>query len=48
MSFAVAGTAAAGPVRIRDVAAVETSFPGFEGCLSGIGADIVRLQDNSA
>ena len=48
MSFAVAGTAAAGPVRIRDVAAVETSFPGFEGCLSGIGADIVCLQDTSA
>ena len=45
MSFAVAGTAAEGPVEVRDVAAVETSFPGFEACLGGIGADIARLQD---
>jgi 3-phosphoshikimate 1-carboxyvinyltransferase len=40
MSLAVAGTVADGPVRVRDVAAVETSFPGFPGCLGMIGADI--------
>jgi 3-phosphoshikimate 1-carboxyvinyltransferase len=40
MSLAVAGTVADGPVRVRDVAAVETSFPGFPGCLGTIGADI--------
>ncbi|HSM31192.1 MAG TPA: 3-phosphoshikimate 1-carboxyvinyltransferase, partial [Woeseiaceae bacterium] len=40
MSFAVAGTVASGPVTVRDVAAVETSFPGFEACLASLGADI--------
>jgi 3-phosphoshikimate 1-carboxyvinyltransferase len=48
MSLAVAGTVADGPVTVRDVAAVETSFPGFEACLSGIGAEIVCLQDDPA
>jgi len=43
MSFAVAGSVADGPVTVRDVAAVETSFPGFEACLAGIGA-IIRRQ----
>ena len=43
MSFAVAGSVADGPVTVRDVASVETSFPGFEACLSGIGA-IIRRQ----
>jgi 3-phosphoshikimate 1-carboxyvinyltransferase len=45
MSLAVAGTVADGPVLVRDVAAVETSFPGFESCLTGIGANIVCQQD---
>ena len=45
MAFAVAATVAEGPVTVRDVAAVETSFPGFAGCLSGIGADIECRQD---
>jgi 3-phosphoshikimate 1-carboxyvinyltransferase len=45
MSFAVAGTVAGGPVKVLDVAAVETSFPGFEGCLAGIGADIRRVVE---
>jgi 3-phosphoshikimate 1-carboxyvinyltransferase len=44
MSFAVAGTVADAPVGVRDVASVETSFPGFEGCLASIGADIVCRQ----
>lgn len=46
MSFAVAGTVANGPVTVRDVASVETSFPGFDTCLGGIGADIACLQDD--
>jgi 3-phosphoshikimate 1-carboxyvinyltransferase len=45
MSLAVAGTVADGPVTVRDVAAVETSFPGFEACLTDIGARVVCLQD---
>lgn len=48
MSFAVAGTVADGPVTVRDVAAVETSFPGFDACLSGIGADIRCLEGDPA
>ena len=48
MSFAVAGTVAAGPVTVRDVAAVQTSFPGFETCLGGIGADIRCLSEAPA
>ncbi len=38
MALAVAGTVAAAPVTIRDVAAVGTSFPGFPETLAGIGA----------
>ena len=45
MSFAVAGTVADGPVTVRDVAAVETSFPGFEACLAGLGANIRRQAE---
>ena len=48
MSFAVAGTVADGPVTVRDVASVETSFPGFEACLGGIGADIRCLTEAPA
>ncbi len=48
MSLAVAGTVADGPVTVRDVTAVETSFPGFETCLKQIGADIVCRQDAPA
>jgi 3-phosphoshikimate 1-carboxyvinyltransferase len=45
MSLAVAGTVAQGPVTVHDVAAVETSFPGFEACLAGIGADIRCVRE---
>ncbi len=45
MSFAIAGTVADGPVSVGDVAAVETSFPGFEACLGEIGADIRCLSE---
>jgi 3-phosphoshikimate 1-carboxyvinyltransferase len=48
MALAVAGTVADGPVTVKDVAAVETSFPGFEACLGGLGADIRPLQEAPA
>ena len=48
MSFAVAGTVASGPVTVRDVAAVETSFPGFEACLASLGADISHQAGDPA
>ena len=47
MAMAVAGTVATGEVRIGDVDAVDTSFPGFANCLAAIGADISPRQDNS-
>ncbi len=40
MSLAMAGTVAADTVLIRDVANVDTSFPGFCDCVTGIGADV--------
>ncbi len=40
MAFAVAGQAADGEVRIRDVANVGTSFPGFLGVASGVGFNL--------
>ncbi|MGB5335737.1 MAG: 3-phosphoshikimate 1-carboxyvinyltransferase [Woeseiaceae bacterium] len=40
MSLAIAGSIASAPVSVRDVAAVDTSFPGFAGCMASIGADI--------
>ena len=47
MSLAVAGTVADGPVIVRDVASVETSFPGFMACLAGTGADIRCTPEES-
>lgn len=44
MSLAVAGTAAAGPVTIRNTDNIETSFPGFAACLRVLGADITDLE----
>ncbi len=41
MSLALAGTIAAGEVVVEDVAAVETSFPGFTACVASIGVDIL-------
>jgi len=40
MSLAVGSTVAADSVIVDDVAAVETSFPGFCDCMRSIGADI--------
>jgi len=48
MSLAVAGTVADGEVVVRDVDAVDTSFPGFRSCMASIGADIDALGEDSA
>jgi 3-phosphoshikimate 1-carboxyvinyltransferase len=40
MSFAVAGSVARAPVTIRDVATVDTSFPGFAALMQSIGLSI--------
>lgn len=40
MAFAVAATVADGPVRIGNVEAVDTSFPGFAPLLTSLGAQI--------
>jgi 3-phosphoshikimate 1-carboxyvinyltransferase len=40
MAFAIAGTVAAEPVRIREVDNVETSFPGFARLLGDLGLNI--------
>ncbi|HEY5643562.1 MAG TPA: 3-phosphoshikimate 1-carboxyvinyltransferase [Woeseiaceae bacterium] len=45
MSLAMAGTIASGPVLIRDVDNVETSFPGFVETVAQVGADIECLED---
>ena len=47
MAMAVAGTVADGEVRISDVDAVDTSFPGFASTLAEVGADISVREDNS-
>ena len=48
MSLAIAGTIASGPVRVRNVAAVDTSFPGFRECLAGLGLQVVAVEGTSA
>ena len=48
MSLAVAGTVAAGEVMVRDVDAVDTSFPGFGACMASIGAEIAVVKEDSA
>jgi 3-phosphoshikimate 1-carboxyvinyltransferase len=45
MSFAMAGTIADDEVLIRDVANVDTSFPGFRECVAAIGAEIEVVHD---
>lgn len=48
MSLAVAGTVAGGEVIVRNVDAVDTSFPGFRSCMDSIGADIQALEEGPA
>ena len=40
MSFLVLGMASAQPVMVDDAEAIETSFPGFEALMNGLGAKI--------
>ena len=40
MSLAIAGTVASDTVVVKDVDAVDTSFPGFADCMAAIGAEI--------
>ena len=47
MSLAVAGTVAVGDVVVRNVDAVDTSFPGFTSCMASIGAHIQVVEDVS-
>lgn len=48
MSLAVAGSIATDDVIVENVAAVQTSFPGFQDCMAAIGADIRLEMDESA
>jgi len=47
MSLAVAGTVASDAVIVEDVAAVDTSFPGFCDCMAEIGANIAPMNEES-
>jgi 5-enolpyruvylshikimate-3-phosphate synthase len=44
MSLALAGTVASDIVTVKNVAAVDTSFPGFCDCMAAIGADIQTAE----
>lgn len=44
MAFAVAASIAEEAVEVSDVAAVDTSFPGFLDCMQSIGLDINRVE----
>lgn len=44
MSFSIASLRAAGPILIRDVANVATSFPGFVGLARSVGLDVTELE----
>ncbi|MDH5584752.1 MAG: bifunctional prephenate dehydrogenase/3-phosphoshikimate 1-carboxyvinyltransferase, partial [Gammaproteobacteria bacterium] len=46
MSLAVAGTVATDEVRVEDVAAVDTSFPGFRELMRSLGAEIKLLCES--
>jgi 3-phosphoshikimate 1-carboxyvinyltransferase len=48
MALAVAATIAEGPVNVRDVDAVDTSFPGFPSCLASLGVGIRVGEDEAA
>lgn len=48
MSLAVAGTVAEGEVTVRNVESVDTSFPGFEACMTSIGTNIEVTEEASS
>jgi len=45
MSFSIASLRAAGPILIKDVANVATSFPGFVDLARSVGLDVTELGD---
>ena len=45
MSFAVAATVAEDTIVVNDVEAVDTSFPGFVGCLRALDVDITSVDE---
>ena len=47
MSLAIAGTVAGGEVFVRNVASVDTSFPGFRDCMASIGTNIELVEEAS-
>ena len=47
MSLAVAGATADAPVTVDDVAAVNTSFPGFADCMAGLGLHIETAGESA-
>ena len=48
MSLAVAASVSEQPVVVRDVAAVDTSFPGFCDCMASLGIDMSTVEDAAA
>jgi 3-phosphoshikimate 1-carboxyvinyltransferase len=48
MALAVAGSVAMHPVVVRNVAAVDTSFPGFCDCMAALGIEISSVADAAA
>ena len=48
MALAIAGTVAEGEVIVRDVAPVDTSFPGFADCMASIGAAIAAVESEAS
>lgn len=48
MALAVAASVATDTVTIRDVTAVDTSFPGFVACMGALGIDIQSVAGNAA
>ncbi|MGV6849947.1 MAG: 3-phosphoshikimate 1-carboxyvinyltransferase [Marinibacterium sp.] len=48
MSFLVLGMASEQPVRVDDGGPIATSFPVFEGLMTGLGADLARAKDAAA
>ncbi len=48
MAFAVLGLHARSPIRVDDVAAIETSFPGFAGTFAELGGNLTLAEDDAA
>ena len=48
MALAVAASVAEAPVVVRDIAAVDTSFPGFADCMATLGIEMTIVEDAAA